>query len=144
MLKRPITYEDFDGVEVTDIFYFNVSKPELIELDAKYERGFAKTLESIVESNDKDALIQKFKEIILLSYGEKSEDGKRFIKNDQVREEFTQTAAYIALYMELAMNDGAAVEFLKGILPKDMATQVPDNVTQLPQPAETSPTPPNS
>ena len=124
MLKREITYETFDGETTTDVFYFNISKPELLELEVEFEGGFEKMLQNIIDTRDNKALIAKFKDIVLLAYGIKSEDGKRFIKSEQLREEFSQTAAYQVLFMELAMDDNAAVIFLNGCLPKDIAGQV--------------------
>lgn len=118
MLKREITYEDFDGNQVTDTFYFNLNRTELIELEVGYDGGLQAALLRIIESKDNKNLISEFKKIILQSYGVKSEDGKRFIKNDKVREEFTQTAAFDALFMELATKDDAAADFIKGVLPK--------------------------
>jgi len=124
MLKREIKFEDFDGNQSSDIFYFNISKPELVELEVEHEGGFGKMLESIVETKNNKELIKKFKDIVLLAYGVKSEDGKRFIKSDQLREEFSQTAAYNELFMELATDDNAAVQFLTAVLPKDIAGEV--------------------
>jgi hypothetical protein len=124
MLKRNVTYEDFNGNEVTDTFYFNLSKAELVEFEYKYENGFAATIESIVEAKDNKTLISIFKDLILEAYGQKSEDGKRFIKNDKLREEFAQTAAYSELFMELAINDKAASDFISGIVPKDMSASI--------------------
>ncbi len=120
MLKRGITYEDFNGETVTDIFYFNISKPELIEMEVEYEEGFGSWIKKIIDAKDHKTLLHQFKKLVLLAYGEKSEDGKRFIKNDQLREEFSQTAAYQSLFIELATDDGAASTFLIGALPKDM------------------------
>ncbi len=141
MLKRPISYEDFDGNQVTDVFYFNISKPELIEMEVEYEGGLGKMLQSIIETNNHKELIKKFKEIVLLAYGQKSEDGKRFIKSDQLREEFSQTAAYSALFIELATNDNAAADFLKGALPKDMGIEIDKAVSQKTVPSS-PPSPP--
>jgi hypothetical protein len=124
MLKREITYEDFNGEKATDTFYFNLTKTEIITLEVSYEGGLEAALKRIVATNDSKNLIAEFKRIILLAYGVKSEDGKRFIKNDQLREEFSQTAAYDALFMELATNDEAAAVFIKGIIPKDMEKEV--------------------
>ncbi len=120
MLKREIAYEDFNGNQVTDIFYFNISKPELIELEVEYDQGFSAMIQGVIETKNHKSLIKRFKEIVLLAYGQKSEDGKRFIKSDQLREEFSQTAAYIKLFTELATDDNAAAIFIKNVLPKDM------------------------
>lgn len=125
MLRREIKYEDFDGAETSDVFYFNISKPELIELEVEYEQGFGRLLEHIVESKDNRELVKKFKEIILLAYGKKSEDGKRFIKSEEIRKEFTQTRAFEELFMELCTDEDAAVTFLKGVLPPDVVVEAP-------------------
>lgn len=124
MLKRNITYEDFNGETVTDVFYFNMAKSELVEMEMSALNGFSKSLARIIETKDAKSLIDEFKKLILLSYGEKSDDGKRFVKNDALREAFSQTAAYQSLFMELATNDKAAAEFIQGILPKDMSDEV--------------------
>lgn len=120
MLKRPITYEDLDGNEVTEEFYFNLSKPELVDMEVEHKQGFKEMIEGIIKTNDRKGLVDEFKKIVLLTYGVRSEDGKRFIKSDQLREEFSQMPAYEALFMELATNEGAAVEFLTGVLPRDL------------------------
>jgi len=124
MLIRPITYENFDGETVTENFHFNLSKSEIIELQVSYKEGLEAALARIVRTEDKKQLVEEFKRIILLSYGERSEDGKRFIKNDELREAFSQTAAYDSLFIELATDDTAAAEFIKGIIPKDFAKEV--------------------
>ena len=137
MLKKEITYENFDGEEVTDTFYFNVSKPEIIELELEVDGGFGRMMERIVEAGNTKLLIKEFKRIIFLAYGVKSEDGKRFIKSDEIREEFSQTAAYSELFMQLALDADAAAEFIKGILPKDLS----DTIEEV-KPAVESPQPP--
>lgn len=124
MFKRDVTYEDFDGEKVTETFYFNLTKSELIELEVNYEGGLREALERIIKSKDNKLLVAEFKRIVLLSYGIKSDDGKRFIKNDKLREEFAQTAAYDSLFMELATNDGSAADFIKGVVPKDFAKAI--------------------
>ena len=124
MLHRPITFQDFDGNTVTENFYFNLSKSELLELEVAYDGGLSAALQRIIDASDVRALIAEMKKLVLLSYGKKSEDGKRFVKSDQLREEFTQTPAYDALFMELATNDGAAAVFIQGIVPKDLADAI--------------------
>lgn len=127
MLKHEITYEDFNGDTITEYFYFNLSKTELIELEHEYDRGFASNIEAIVEAKNTKELISEFKKLILMSYGKKSEDGKRFIKNDELREEFSQTAAFNELFIKLATDDAAAAAFVNGIIPKDMAKSIEEN-----------------
>lgn len=120
MLKRNITYTNYNEEVVTDVFYFNLSASELIELEASFPGGgLQETLQRLVETKNLEVLVKEFKRIILLAYGQKSEDGLRFVKNDELREAFSQTAAYDALFMELATNDEAAAIFIKGVIPKN-------------------------
>lgn len=120
MLKRTIKYTNFDDEEVEEVFYFNISKPELIEMEVEYDGGLTGFIKRIVESNSGREIIMQFKSFILKAYGVRSDDNKRFIKNDELREQFMQSAAYAVLFMELATDAGKAAEFLTGTLPKDM------------------------
>ena len=124
MLTREISYTDFNGEKVTEKFYFNISKPELVEMEVEYKEGLGQKIQNIIDAKDYRQLIKMFKEIILTAYGQKSEDGRRFIKNDTLREEFVQMAAYHVLFIELASDADAAAEFLKGVLPKDMTGEM--------------------
>lgn len=123
MIKKTITYEDFDGNEHTEDFYFNLTKSELIELEAAYDGKFGETLKKIVEAEDNAAILREFKKIIQMSYGERSEDGKHFIKSEDATKSFLQHAAYSTLFLELAQDATAMAEFVTGIMPKGM---VPD------------------
>ncbi len=138
MLKREITYEDFNGDKVTETFYFNLSKTELIELEVGYGEGLEAAIRKIIKAEDRQALITEFKKIILMTYGEKSPDGKRFAKSDELRMAFSQTAAFDALFMELATSDNAAVDFLKGVLPSELQEGLDKSMLPPPniQPAE--------
>lgn len=124
MFRLDLTYEDFDGDQVTEQIWFGLTKTELVELEVQYKEGLKETIERIVKTNDKEQLVAEFKKIILLSYGIKSDDGKRFIKNVRLREEFSQTAAYDYLFMKLATDEKAASEFINGIVPKGFAIDV--------------------
>jgi len=123
MIKKNISYEDYNGNPVTESFYFHLSKPELIELEVDYDKGLAAEINKIVETDNNKDLIAIFKRIISLSYGVKSEDGKRFSKSDDIRDSFMETAAYSELFMELATDADAAAEFITGLLPADMAAE---------------------
>jgi hypothetical protein len=138
MLKRKITFEDFDGNPVTEEFYFNLTKSEIIELEVDYEGGLEATLKRIIANNDAKNLIKEFKRLVLLSYGVKSEDGKRFVKSDELRLGFSQTNAYDALFMELATNAEKAAEFVNGVMPRDLAALA---AAQTPQDKPTGPPP---
>ena len=121
MLKREITFEDFNGLTCTETFYFNLSKSEILSLEASEVGGFKASIEKIIETEDAKGLIEQFQSLILMAYGEKSDDGKRFLKNEEIKEAFRQSPAYDILFMELATNDKLAADFMLGIMPKDLA-----------------------
>lgn len=118
MYKKTITYTDYDGVERTEDFYFNLSKAEVAEMNLSTKGGLDVYIKRIVAAKDVPEVAALFKDIIVKSYGIKSDDGKRFIKNPEVTAEFLQTEAYSDLYWELCTNDESASEFVNGILPK--------------------------
>lgn len=120
MLKKTIIYTDYNGTERTEDFYFNLTKAELMEMEMSTTGGLAEMIQRIVNAQDGPAIIKLFKELVLNAYGEKSLDGKRFIKNDKLKEEFSQTEAYSQLFMELATDADAAAKFIKGIIPNDI------------------------
>ena len=118
MLKKTIKYVDFDGNERTEDFYFNLTKAELVELEFSAQGGLANFVRKVVDAEDTQKIIPIFKDLILRSYGEKSLDGKRFIKSQELRDAFEQSAAYPELFMELATNADAATAFVNGIVPQ--------------------------
>ena len=120
MLKKTIKYTDYDGNEREEDFYFNLSKAEITEMELSKEGGMSEYIKKISAAQNAPELIKLFKEIITKSYGEKSLDGKRFIKNKELTEAFTQTEAYSELFVELASNADEAVKFINGIMPKNM------------------------
>ena len=117
MLKKTITYTDYDGVQRTEDFYFNLSKAEIAEMELSTAGGLDKTINRIVAEQDGARIIALFKDLVLKSYGKKSDDGRRFIKNQELRDDFAQTEAYSDLFMELATDADAAAAFVNGILP---------------------------
>lgn len=121
MLKKRITYTDYNGVERTEDFYFNLSKAEIIEMQSSVEGGLSEMLKKIIDAKDTPTLVRVFKDLILKAYGEKSEDGRRFVKSKEISEAFSQTEAYSILYTELATDDQAAAAFANGIIPKDVS-----------------------
>ncbi len=121
MIKKTITYEDYNGLERTEDFYFNLSKSEIINWQLGVAGGLTELITKIVNAKDTPELIEYFQELILKSYGEKSADGKQFVKSDALSDAFKQTPAYDILYMELITDENVAAEFVKGVLPKDVA-----------------------
>lgn len=124
MIKKTMTYRDFNDVERTEDFYFNLTKAEVMEMEMSTKGGLAEMIQRIIAAQDQPAIIKIFKDLIIRSYGVKSPDGKRFIKNDEVVDEFVQTTAFSDLFMELATNADAAAEFINGVVPADMAKQI--------------------
>lgn len=124
MLTKTIKYTDYNGEEREEKFLFNLSKAELMEMELGTTGGMVETLKKIIETKDTPSLVKIFKDLILKSYGEKSADGKRFIKIDNEGNPlsigFSQTEAYSNLFMELATNSVSAIEFVKGIIPNDI------------------------
>ena len=123
MLKKTITYVDYNGAERTEDFYFNLSKAEVMEMEMSTSGGMAEMIQRIIAAQDSPAIIKIFKELVLKAYGEKSPDGKRFIKSDEISTAFAQTEAYSNLFMELATDADAAAKFVNGIIPADVAKQ---------------------
>ena len=123
MLKKTITYTDYNNVERTEDFFFNLSRAEVAEMEMSTAGGMAEAIRKIVAAQDGPAIIRIFKEIILKAYGEKSPDGKRFIKSEELSTAFSQTEAYSQLYMELATNADSAADFINEILPRDMSSE---------------------
>ena len=117
MLKKTMTYKDFDDVERTEDFYFNLTKAEITELELSQDGGLVKVIEKIIAEQDSKKIVEMFKDLILKAVGEKSLDGKKFIKNEKIREDFASTQAYSDLFMELASDANAAAAFVNAIVP---------------------------
>lgn len=120
MIKKTITYTDFNDVEHTEDFYFSLTKGELIEMQLSVEGGWDQMIQKIINSGDNVKLSDVFTKLILKSYGEKSDDGKRFVKSPEMSEEFHQTNAYSELLYGLMSDENEAAAFVTGILPKEL------------------------
>ena len=112
------TYKDYNDNERTEDFYFNLSEAEAMEMELSASGGLTETIRRIVAAQDAPSIIKIFKDLILRAYGEKSLDGKRFIKSEEISTAFSQTEAYSELFMELATNADAAAEFVNAVIPK--------------------------
>ena len=124
MYKIREKYEDYDGNERVEEFYFNLTKAEITDMELTTEGGMSAMLNRIIAAKDTSNLIAVFKDLILRSYGQKSPDGRRFIKSDELTKEFTETPAYSQIYLRLATDDKAATEFVNNVIPKDLQNEV--------------------
>ena len=118
MLKKTITYTDFNDEEVTEDFHFNLTKAEVIEWELSTEDGIAETIQKIVKTKDGKQIIEIFKGLILKAYGVKSKDGRKFVKSEESRNDFVSTEAYSDLFIELSTDATAAAAFVNAIIPK--------------------------
>lgn len=126
MIKKTIEYTDYNDEVIVEDFYFNLSEAELVEMDYSEAGGLEGKLKQIVNEKDAANIIKYFKEILLASYGVKSPDGRRFIKNDETRAKLEQSPAYSIIFMELLEDEQKAIAFIDGIIPKN--TKIGDNV----------------
>lgn len=124
MLKKTITYTDYNGNERTEDFYFNLTKAEVIEMELGVTGGLTEMIKKVNETQDMPSIVKIFKDLVLKAYGEKSTDGKRFVKSDEIATAFSQTEAYSNLFMELATDSDAAAEFVNGIMPANVSEPV--------------------
>lgn len=136
MLKKNIKFTDYNGVEREETHYFNLSKAEIMEMEMSTVGGFTEMIKKIIAAQDTPTLVEIFKDLILKSYGEKSPDGRQFMKMDEngrpLSRNFVQTEAYSVLFMELATDAEKATEFVNGIVPSDIAEKVKEqNVVPL-------------
>lgn len=123
MIKKTITFTDYNGTERTEDFYFNLTKAEVMEMEMSVKGGLAEMIQRIIAAQDQPAIIKIFRDLITRAYGVKSPDGRKFMKSAELTDDFVQTEAFSELYMELATNADAAAAFVNGIVPADMAKQ---------------------
>lgn len=130
MIKKTIKYTDYNGVERTEDYYFNLNKAEVVEMEVSVEGGYSNLINRITKSDDIREIVNVLKTIILKSYGKKSIDGKRFIKVDDngkpLYRQFEDTEAFVELYMELAGDANKAAEFVNAVIP-DVPTKPVEN-----------------
>ena len=126
MIKKTVTCKDFNGVERTNDYFFHLSEAELMEMEMSTEGGYAEMLERISKSQDSAELIKAIKGLVIRAYGEKSPDGTYFDKSDEAKKRFEYSPAYSEIFMALATNTEAAIEFAKGIMPESVDTAKAD------------------
>lgn len=124
MYAKTVTYTDFNGKEQTETVYFNLSKSEIIKLQASVDGGLAEAVEKINKAGDPYKIVPLFDKIFLAAYGKKSEDGSRFVKSHELTEEFSQSIAYDMIFSELMMDKAALSDFFTAVVPNEMQQQV--------------------
>lgn len=122
MIKKTVTFTNYNDQEVTKSYYFNIDKLEAAELELEYG-DLIETVEELLESSDGKKVYGIFKEIILNAVGQKSADGNSFIKNQQIRDEFAGSPALGEIIMDMFKNPEAAGPFLEGMLPASMLAE---------------------
>ena len=125
MLKKTITFEDFNEKTVTEEHFFHLSKADLLELEMSADGGLEKRLTAIVASQNNRAIFSEFRKILLAAYGKRSEDGKRFIKTQEIRDEFVSSEAFSTLLMGLLEDENEAAAFINGMVPKGLRSETP-------------------
>jgi hypothetical protein len=129
MHKETITYDDYNGVERTEDFYFNLTNAEIVEMELGTEGGLAEKLERVVAAKDGPTIINFFKDLVLRSYGVKSDDGRRFMKSDEIRASFAETEAYSQIFMKFATDAEAASAFVNQVLPSKKEAPLAQSAT---------------
>lgn len=123
MLKKTITYEDFNGETVSEEHFFHLSKAELIKMELSHKDGLSEAMKKIIAAEDGKAIIEEFEKIILGAYGRRSDDGRHFHKSQELRDEFKSSEAYSTLFMELVTQTDKAVEFINGVMPAGLVEE---------------------
>lgn len=116
MYKKVIKYEDFNGVQREETFYFNLSKAELMEMELSTTAGVEEMIRMLIATKDNAKIVEVYKNLILKAYGIKSEDGTRFIKTQELRDAFEQSNAYSEFFIELMSNSEAQTAFINGVV----------------------------
>lgn len=118
MYVETVTYTDYNGLERTEDFLFNLTEAELVEMNFEEHGRLEEKFDKIIKAKNVRVIMEVFKDLLLKAYGEKSEDGRRFVKSPEISKAFSETPAYSILYMKYAVDDAAAAAFVKGVLPK--------------------------
>lgn len=135
MLKREITYKDLDDNDITETFWFHLSKAEMAEMALAKEGGdggFDAWIKKIIGAKNGQVVVDTFKQILLSTIGQRSDDNKRFIKNDQIREDFLNSDAYSVLFMELVTDADKMSQFINGVVPSNMRDEVAKKIAEGP------------
>lgn len=127
MLTKAITYVDYNGNKKTKNFYFNLTRTELAKMELTNKAGMLETIKKMINSDDREEIINLFEKIVLGAYGEKSADGEEFLKSDAIREKFVNHPAYDVLFMELISSESNMADFINAIVPTEIAESAKKN-----------------
>lgn len=127
MYRTDVTYENFEGEQVTETCYFNLTKAEMLQLQLQYPEGYQTYLQRLVDDNNRKAMIEEFKHILSMSYGERSADGRKFVKSEEISNAFMASEAYSELFLKFISEEGYVEKFMNAVMPKDIVAQLPSN-----------------
>ena len=128
MIKETVTYTDYNGVERTEDCWFNMSKLDLIQMLNSSEGDPTAKLRSALNSSDVTSMMLFFKDFMLAAYGERSVDGRRFMKSKELSEAFSQTVAFEELFMRLVDDENGMINFIHGVIPNDLAKAISSDI----------------
>lgn len=120
MLKKTVTYTDYNGIERTETFYFHYTEAEILDMEMSVEGGLAERIQRIIDAKDQTSLMKEIKKFVLDAYGVKSDDGRRFMKNDEIRTAFVENPAYSEIWLELLSDENIASAFVNQVVPENM------------------------
>lgn len=127
MLTKAITYTDYNGNKKTKNFYFNLTKTELAKMELLNKAGMEETIKQMINEDDREKIVSLFESLVLGAVGEKSADGERFEKSDEIRAAFQQHPAYDVLFMELISNSKSMADFINAIVPAEVSEGAKNN-----------------
>jgi len=127
MYKTTVEYEDFNGEKKKRTLYFNLSQSELTELKYESNGALEDKIVEIVATKNRSEMMLLFTKLLKMAYGEKSEDGEYFIKNEEVYNRFKYSNAYDAFLEKLVESDSELENFIKYVLPKKLSNKVDMN-----------------
>ena len=130
MYKITMESVDFGGTKRTEDYYFNLTQAELVEMQLTTEGGYKEMIEKVLNAKDIKTMSQVFKTILCKAYGVVSPDGRKFVKNQAVLDDFLATQAYSDLYMKLVTDDEAAADFFNKVIPQMEEKPVPAQAAQ--------------
>lgn len=120
MIKKTVTYVDYNGIERTESYYFHYTEAEILDMEMSTEGGFAERIQRIIDAKDQTALMKEIKKFVLDAFGVKSEDGRRFMKSQDIKQAFVESPAYSEIWLELLSDDKMASDFVNGVVPENM------------------------